>query len=319
MVTIALKAAALRLSRFGSERFNHTSNLIQTWLDSWHERFATNMIFPLPISTVLYLVYTIAVLEADRSTPCEPDFWFDHFWEKLEGKTLLSHNLVIEWARMVDCGGDAIPTRAERPPPRQQQQSSSSHLTTGAPNATTFASSSSSYPPASTPEIILGTTSPALNSHVVMVSLPPTNTSTLSVPHQPYPLQAMVSQGYSTPPGVAFHYQHQPHRHHGGLLDTVDEMASQWMPQPALQRSEFMPVLSSCGHTGADFSDSRAAAAAVPAAAVAKSLEIDPQVCFAPEASFGDAGVSGGGDGGNSKESHLHSRRPSCQGFEFHG
>ncbi|KAM7201371.1 hypothetical protein V8F33_003471 [Rhypophila sp. PSN 637] len=238
-----------------------------------HERFATKT-FPLPISIVLYLVYTIAVLEADCSTPCEPDFWFDHFWEKLEGKTLLSHNLVIEWARIVDCGGNAIPTRVERPPLRQQQQQRTSrYLTTGAPNATTFSSSSYYFPPASTPEIILGTTSPALNSHVVMVSLPPTNTSTLSVPHQPYPLQAMS-----------------------------------------------IPVLSSCGHTGADFSDSRAATAAGTSAALAKSLEIDPQVCFDPEASFGDAGVSGGGGdgGGNSKESHSHSCRPSRQGFGFH-
>lgn len=104
LATIALNAAALRLQKHGSVRFNHTPNSIKAWLDSWLARLPTSMPYPLPTAAVFQLAYTIGILEEDSSsTPNRPDFWENNFWNGLEERTLLPRGLVVEWARMGDC------------------------------------------------------------------------------------------------------------------------------------------------------------------------------------------------------------------------
>lgn len=115
LATIALNAAALRLQKDGSVRYNHTPNSIKAWLDSWLARLPATMANPLPTASVLHLVYTIAILEEDSSTPIRPDFWDNNFWNTLEEKTLLPRGLVMEWARM-DCSAENLdPTGQQYP------------------------------------------------------------------------------------------------------------------------------------------------------------------------------------------------------------
>ena len=71
------------------------------------------MPYPLPTASVFHLIYTIAVLEEDSSTPSRPDFWENNFWISLEEKTLLPRGLVMEWARM-DCGSENMDPRGQQ-------------------------------------------------------------------------------------------------------------------------------------------------------------------------------------------------------------